>query len=292
MDSRREYWTVFDTLKEIKNPCLEDGKYHSHPLYDSSHVIDENKSIKWPDHKHEFMVKNKPNDFEYDVNTKIDIVEKALSIPLNSGIIDCGSHIGDGTIPIAHALINMERDDIIIYAIDPSKYKCDFLKKIADINNLYNIKVICTGLANENNKYMYDENMEKMCNINSGGWCWEKNTKDSEGIEVVKFYKLDYLISAWAKDKQINCPIKIIHLDVQEMEEDVLRGATKTIKKYKPYLSLEDPCIKMAAGWKRRIGKAVGNPTRHNDYLRLLPAEYKFIERIDINDTFKYIGDN
>jgi FkbM family methyltransferase len=273
MDFRREYETAFDTIEEIKNP-----------------LINENKSIKWPSQKLEFMKRNNPNYFEYDVNIKMDIVEKALSIPLNNGIIDSGAHIGDGTVPIAHALINMGRDDIIIYAIDPSKYKCDFLKKIADINNLHNIKVICAGLGNENNEYMYDANEERMCSTNSGGWSWRKNTEDSEGIEVVKFYKLDYLMSSKSKDKQINCPIKIIHLDVQDMEEDVLRGSTKTIKKYKPYLSLED-AVSSTAG-KLREGKAVGNPVKCNDYLKLLPTGYKFMERIDINDTFEYIGDN
>ena len=74
------------------------------------------------------MSLNWPNTFGWDKNIKQDIINKALLLPKNYSIIDCGAHIGDGSIPIAHALKHNNRDDIIVYAIDPSEYKCKFIK--------------------------------------------------------------------------------------------------------------------------------------------------------------------
>jgi len=42
------------------------------------------------------------------------MINKALLLHINSCIIDCGVHIGDGAIAIAHALKYNERTDINI----------------------------------------------------------------------------------------------------------------------------------------------------------------------------------
>ncbi len=85
------------------------------------------------------MKSNFPNTFDFDYDIKEDIINKALTLPQNSCIIDCGAHIGDGSIAIAHALNYHKREDIIVYAIDPSKFKCDFINFIKTKNNLNNL---------------------------------------------------------------------------------------------------------------------------------------------------------
>ena len=57
-------------------------------------------------------------------------------------LIDCGAHIGDGAIPLAHALKYSGREDITVYAIEPCKNKCKFIELMAKLNNLGNIVVI------------------------------------------------------------------------------------------------------------------------------------------------------
>ena len=59
------------------------------------------------------MKNNWPNTFDFDYEIKKDLLENALKMPENHGIIDCGAHIGDGSIPLAHALKHNNRSDII-----------------------------------------------------------------------------------------------------------------------------------------------------------------------------------
>eukprot|EP00122_Pirum_gemmata_P014023 Pgem_evm1s13063 len=42
----------------------------------------------------------------------------------------------------------MGRDDIVVYSLEPNKYKCDFIQYMVNINNLYNVRVMNIGLSN------------------------------------------------------------------------------------------------------------------------------------------------
>jgi non-ribosomal peptide synthetase component E (peptide arylation enzyme) len=84
-------------------------------------------------------------------------------LPLDNVIIDCGAHIDDGAIPIAHTLKLLGRDDITVYAIDPSLYKVEFMKEIKEKNNLNNLVILQYGLSNVNNIYTH-----KKVNFNHG----------------------------------------------------------------------------------------------------------------------------
>ena len=101
------------------------------------------------------------------------------------------------SIPLDHALKYYNREDIIVYAIDPSKYKCDYIQKIADINDIKNIKVIHYGLADKDNiEYTYiSQPLEKNGTINSGGTNWGKKEElNNNKEEIIQFIKLDTLI--------------------------------------------------------------------------------------------------
>ena len=235
--------------------------------YIKTNTINDNHKIKWQKLDTNFMSKNWPNTFDFDYDIKDDIINKALTLPLNSAIIDCGAHIGDGSVSIAHALKHYNREDIIVYAIDPSKYKCEFIEFIKTKNNLNNLIVLNYGLSNINSEYK----TLKQSGENTGGWEWvahNTNTTDTEDINnITKFIKLDDLI----KDNMIKHKIGIIHLDVEGMEKEALIGGTETIAQHKPYISIEN---------NSKSGKdSNGNEhsLNNNYYLEFLPKEYKYL---------------
>ena len=71
----------------------------------------QDKYIKWQKLDSEFMTNNWPNTFDFDYNIKEDIIKYALTLPKDYCIIDCGAHIGDGSVSIAHALKYNNRED-------------------------------------------------------------------------------------------------------------------------------------------------------------------------------------
>ena len=245
----RDFEKLKNILVDVKNPYLQD-----------------NSTIKWaPSDKMNILFNlNWPNTFDFDFDIKEDIIDHALKLPFNYGIIDCGAHIGDGSIPIAHALIKKGRQDLIVYAIDPSTYKCKIIEYFASINNLTNIRVICSGLSNENTEYTYVESVSE----NTGGTNW-KSLENNEGIvntESQKFYTLDYLV----QQGRIKNNIGVIHLDVECMEIKVLEGGKNTIDKFKPYLSLEN------------------HTSNTNMYIEYLPTGYKYMYNKGANNILEY----
>ena len=148
-----------------------------------------------------FLIVNYPVRTYFDYKIKKDIFNKALLLDKYSCIIDCGAHIGDGSIPIAHALKHSGREDITVYAIDPSKNKCEFIKLMAKQNNLTNIVVINAGLSDI--KTTYKANVVQ--GLNGGATVWSVN-KDIQN-ECISFDILDDLVDK----KIINKPIGIIH---------------------------------------------------------------------------------
>jgi len=234
----RDFDNLKNVLIDVQNPYLQD-----------------NSTIKWalPDKTNILFNLNWPNTFDFDFDIKKDIIEHALKLPLNYGIIDCGAHIGDGSIPIAHALIKKGRPDLIVYAIDPSMYKCKIIEYFASINNLTNIKVINCGLSNENTEYTDIW----IGDHNSGATKW-KSLEQNKGVvntESQKFDTLDHLVQSGV----IKNNLGVIHLDVEGMEEKALEGGENTINKFKPYLSLENH-----------------NPDT-NLFLKYLPTGYKYM---------------
>ena len=197
------YTEMINNLIKTKNPYLD------------------NATILWPSNNYKFMCENKPNKLNFDYKIKKDIIDYIVNAPSNSSVIDCGAHIGDGAIPIAQTLLLLNRGDITVYAIEPSKEKCEFIKTIANKNKLYNVKVVNVGLSDKNEKL----GISKTKGTNSGGTEWGV----SDGNKST-FVKLDSL-----NIKNIHA----IHLDVEGFEYKALNGAENTISKNKPYISLE-----------------------------------------------------
>jgi FkbM family methyltransferase len=233
-------------LISIQNPYLPKGE-----------------KFLWLNPKLELSKKNFPAVPGFDKQIKEDIIKNALELYKDYCIIDCGAHIGDGAIPIAHALIKLNRPDIIVYAIDPSVYKCDIMKYIAEKNNLTNLKIINCGLSKE--IFTYYRLKSNNHNTGQSVWIKDKDIKNNEKIdEKMEFKTLDSL----EIDK-----IGIIHLDVEGMEVDALLGAKNSIDKWKPYLTLEN-------NLKHKRNKKY--------YLSYLPNGYKFIYNKRDNNCLKF----
>lgn len=198
-----------------------------------------------------------PSDISYDFEIKRDIVKHALKLPQNHGIIDCGAHVGDGSIPIAAALRDHGREDITVYAIEPDIRKCRLIRHLVHLNSLPNVVVVHGGLSDAAEILNGNAPAE-----NSGATRWSASASEKAGTT---FNRLDALVS----DNIVSGPIGCIHLDVEGMELQAIKGAGVTIGKYKPYLSIEDH-------GERSTTKM----------LNLLPPGYSFRYRLGANSIF------
>lgn len=231
--------------------------------------LEDKSKLKWIDAKKDLFTQyNRPNNLDHDYKIKKDILEQSFKLNNNEAIIDCGAHIGDLTIPLAHALKIKNRNDITIYALDPSPEKCKYIQLLANINKLTNVKVICSGLNSKNSKLYPQKHIFHLATHNSGATTWtEKKDNNNSSVRISEpriFNTLDHLIDS----KQINHIVKIIHLDVEGYEKEVIKGSYNTLRNYKPYISLET----------------------HNDerksFEKLLQNNYKFIKRTNQNNVF------
>ena len=218
-----------------------------------------NLKIKWGDFKDPFMLKNQPTAFQHDYDVKKHILDCALTFPKNVCIIDAGAHIGDGIIPIAQSLIKNGRDDIILYAIDPTKEKCDYITYMCNLNNLDNVRIIHCGLTDILENRVPDPNQdiyEGNDRANSGATQWVINCGGTQ------FMTIDKLV----EDGNIREPIGFIHLDVEGMESKVIKGGLKAINMYLPIISLEQNYTDCFGG------KPLPNET---ESFKLLPHSYQ-----------------
>ena len=185
-----KFENTIDTINDFENKIEK----HKNPYIKNDTTNDLNNVI-WQKIESKFMKRNWPNTFNFDYAIKEDIINKALTLPKNICIIDCGAHIGDGSIAIAHALKYHKREDIIVYAIDPSKFKCDFINFIKTKNNLNNLRVLNYGLSNVNSEYK----TLKQSGENTGAWEWIKSDRqpdtNNDDNNINKFIKLDDLIN-------------------------------------------------------------------------------------------------
>lgn len=194
----------------------------------------DNSDLLWEESN--FVENNFPN-YDYEIGEKQKIFEYCKNNKYDYGVIDVGAHIGDLAIPLALALKNVNREDIIVYAIDPSFEKCNFINKISKINNIKNIKILNCGLSNKSKILTHDIITE---HNNTGGQGWNiisktiNLNKTTYGEESNIFIKADDLLKKGDIGK-----IGVYHIDVEGSELDVLEGSKELINKYKPILFIE-----------------------------------------------------
>jgi len=139
----------------------------------------------------------------------------------NKNFIDGGAFLGDTSLPIS---LNING---IVYAIDPGDINVDIIKNLAEINNIKNIKILkyCLGFANEMLFYNYGpygSNFASFSNI-AGNY--------THSIESISLDELH--------NRKIIENIDFVHIDVENLENEVLKGSYNIIKIYNPVIIFE-----------------------------------------------------
>ncbi len=132
--------------------------------------------------------------------------------------IDLGAWIGDNAIPWAK-----QSTERIVYAIDPGPDNCDYIRTVAQINGLENVRVLQLAITDRPKTLTTDEDLSH-CTLHEG----------TDGKHKVEGCSLDSLLRA-----RVVTDIGYIHLDVEGMEWDVIRGAEEIIRTYRPVLTVE-----------------------------------------------------
>jgi FkbM family methyltransferase len=149
---------------------------------------------------------------------------------IQNNVIDLGAWIGDNTVPWAKRSVASLSDQklsdherSIIYAIDPSKDNCDFIRQMCEHNQISNVKIFQTAISDKVETISTDDDMYH-CTFVEG----------TSGKNKVEAVSLDYLF----ENKEIE-NIGYIHLDVEGMEYKVILGAERIISECRPVITFE-----------------------------------------------------
>lgn len=159
--------------------------------------------------------------------------------------VDVGANHGEFT---AFAAKRLKEGQVI--AFEPVSSLFQKLKQNVDVNAFSNVKLIPKGLSDKNS----------IVNIYTTEACFEDGTKHeglhtiystlkrSKILETIETISLDFFL-----ETQNITRIDVIKLDVEGAELAVLRGATKTIRRFKPVILMEvNEETSQAAGYPAR----------------------------------------
>lgn len=154
-------------------------------------------------------------------NVKIEMLKVK-----NGVVLDIGANGGMNTVPVARGMgVNGK-----VIAIEPEPKNFSILKKNIKLNNLKN--VVCINAACYKSEGTLKLHLDKE---GPGGHSLLKDTPiEKNGFIEVRTRKVDNIV------KETNIKnIKLIKIDVEGAEADVLVGAGETLKKYHPKIIFE-----------------------------------------------------
>ena len=169
---------------------------------------------------------------------KLFNIKKYISQRQKFNIVDIGSNIGSVTLPLANTFKKSK-----VYSIEPTVYAFEKLKVNINLNpNLKKrIKTFNYFISEKKNKIKFVHSSWKLNNNN-------KKHQIHRGILKKTFNKSISLDDLLKKNK---IPIKLIKIDVDGYELDVLKSAEKTLKKIKPIIYFElAPYLYKEIGYK------------------------------------------
>ena len=186
---------------------------------DETVVEVQNSKFYVPNHEEDLIQKCIHGSKEYFEKDFLEKVDKYL--PKNAIILDIGANIGNHTLYWAN-----ESKAKKIYSFEPIPHTFSILKKNIEINNLQDkVALFNIGLADENGK----AEIKSFCKQNLGGTRLKK-LQSNTNLQI----DIKMLDSINIEEKQID----LIKIDVEGMDNEVLTGAKKTLKKHKPSLIL------------------------------------------------------
>lgn len=175
---------------------------------------DNDASIMLPEHPYSKEFATRDNHEIYFRKISTILINNNI---VKRNIIDLGCWVGDNAIPWAKNIKG------IVYAIDPSPENCLFVKSVAELNNITNIKTIEKAISDKQTVISTNYDLHH-CPFNSDELGTYKITADS----------LDNLYN-----NKILEDVDYIHLDVEGMEKLVIVGADKLINDYRPIIAFE-----------------------------------------------------
>jgi FkbM family methyltransferase len=150
-------------------------------------------------------------------------------------VVEAGANIGAHTIPLAHRLGPLGR----LYAFEPQRVVSQLLCTNVMLNGLLNVWVYRAGMGATTGSLGVPE-VDFNSSNNFGGI----GLGDGFGPELVPIVTLDSL----ALDR-----LRLLKIDVEGMEENVLEGGHETITRLRPILYVENDREDRSASLIRRI---------------------------------------
>ncbi len=148
------------------------------------------------------------------------LMRLVLLCPDDSVIVDAGAHVGDTGLVLGKYIQSNTSNKITVYEVDPDASKIDFIEQMAKLNDIRNIATFRVGLSDKRGQGKPVEEGQP------GAW---KVKEVSEGD--FPLVTVDELVGS----KKV-C---LIHLDVEGMELQAMKGATKVIESQKPPIVYE-----------------------------------------------------
>lgn len=158
---------------------------------------------------------------EYEVSIFLNLLESG------DVVIDAGANIGSFTIPMAKKV----GDDGIVYAFEPQRFLSQTLSTNVILNELSNVYTMHMALGD----HVGTLKVPKILYNKVGNF---------GGVDLMKQYPSNTVLPLMTIDSlMLPCP-KLIKIDVEGMEFGVIKGSHKTINKCKPFLYVENNCVK------------------------------------------------
>jgi FkbM family methyltransferase len=142
-------------------------------------------------------------------------------IDKNKNFIDGGSFLGDTSLPLC---LNING---IVYSIDPGDVNVDIIDTLAKLNNITNIKILKYCLGSTCGTLYYNTGIFDI-NFNSFSKIKGEYKNSIESISLDELY-----------NRGIIDNIDFIHIDVENLENEVLKGSYNLIKTYTPIIIFE-----------------------------------------------------
>lgn len=151
----------------------------------------------------------------------IQLLRKYLS--KGSAFLDIGANIGLMSV-IASEYVGEKG---VVYAVEANPNTVPILQANIDLNDRKNVEVIPVALSDTSGTAVLFENWE----VNRGGASLISQGTEEKGIEV-KVERLDDLFDE-------NTPIRLVKIDVEGFEPQVIRGGMNWFRKQQPVFIIE-----------------------------------------------------
>ncbi|MDY6791268.1 MAG: FkbM family methyltransferase [Thermodesulfobacteriota bacterium] len=190
------------------------------------------------------LIQRKGISYEVDLTEGIDLSlflfgsyqsnilkNKYLSLPSNAVVFDIGANIGSMTLSLAHIVTNG-----LIYAFEPTDYAFNKLMRNINLNpelasRITPFQLFLSDKSQKNHKIKAYSSWKIKGTTSNTHPVHGGNIKPAESIQAIT-------VDDFCAKNRIN-RLDLIKIDTDGHEIQVLAGASKTIRKYKPYVIFE-----------------------------------------------------